>query len=212
MVPTKKRLSGWGVLTASFVTAGVAVTSAPAAQADITPTTIINGVLSTVGGCQTNIRDIIVRCTAAETLTPQSPIMLDLNPLGTNIVVLGAGLNRDGSMPPVLHERLQVALKLARQYPFTPIITSGGVPQSGITEARAMRDWLVANGVWAGRITEEGTSRSTIENARNTNGILASRGATGAVVVSSSNHVERAMNDFRVAVAGRIPVAGVIAA
>lgn len=211
MVASKKRLSGLGVAAVSAAMAGSLI-SAPAAQADITPVTVINGILSTVGGCQTSFEHIIAACTAAEILTPRSPVLLDLNPLGTNIVVLGAGLHDDGSMPPVLVERLQVALRLAQEYPFTPIIVSGGVPQSGITEARAMRNWLVAHGVWAGRITEEGASGSTIENARYTNDILAARGASGAVVVSSANHVERAMRNFRVAVAGRIPVAGVIAA
>ena len=41
--------------------------------------------------------------------------------------------------------------------------------------------------------------------------ILAERGANGAVVVTSPDHLQRAMVDFRVAVAGRIPIAGVIA-
>lgn len=212
MVASRKLLSGWSLAAAVSATLAGSVVLPPAAQADITPVTVLNGVLSTVGGCQSSNHDIIRLCTAAEILTPRSPVMLDLNPLGTNIVVLGAGLHDDGSMPPVLVERLQVALRLAQNYPFTPIITSGGVPQSGITEARAMSDWLVAHGVWAGRITQEGASNSTIQNAANTNHILASRGATGAVVVSSANHVERAMRDFRGAVAGRIPIAGVIAA
>jgi uncharacterized SAM-binding protein YcdF (DUF218 family) len=158
------------------------------------------------------VRSLILACTSAETLTRQSPVLLDLNPVGTNIVVLGAGLFDDGTMRPMLVDRLQAALQLARQYPQSPIITSGGAPKAGVTEARAMREWLVANGVDPGRITEEGTSWSTVENALNSARILADRGATGVVVVSSANHVERAMVDFRVAVLGRIPVAGVIAA
>ncbi len=138
--------------------------------------------------------------------------MLDLHPIGTTIVVLGAGLYEDGSMRPILVDRLHAALKLANQYPLTPIVTSGGVPQSGITESRAMRDWLVANGVPAIRITEEDTSTSTVENAQNTAAILTDRRVSGIVVVSSPNHVERALVDFRNAVGGKIPVSGVISA
>ena len=41
--------------------------------------------------------------------------------------------------------------------------------------------------------------------------ILAQRGATSAVVVTSPDHLQRAMVDFRVAVGGRIPIAGVVA-
>ncbi|MBH5141025.1 YdcF family protein [Rhodococcus erythropolis] len=198
---------------AASLTATASIGLSPAtASADITPTTIVNGILSTVGGCQTPDRNQIITCTDAETLTRQSPVLLDLNPVGTNIVVLGAGLFDDGTMRPMLVDRLQAALQLARQYPQSPIITSGGAPKAGVTEARAMREWLIANGVDPGRITEEGASWSTVENALNSARILAGRGATGVVVVSSANHVQRAMVDFRVAVLGRIPVAGVIAA
>ena len=176
-----------GLIAASVIAAaGVGLTPATA-SADITPTTVVNGILSTVGGCQTPVRSLILACTSAETLTRQSPVLLDLNPVGTNIVVLGAGLFDDGTMRPMLVDRLQAALQLARQYPQSPIITSGGAPKAGVTEARAMREWLVANGVNPGRITEEGTSWSTVENAINSARILADRGATGVVVVSSAN-------------------------
>ncbi|MFM1724367.1 MULTISPECIES: YdcF family protein [Rhodococcus] len=174
-------------------------------------TTLVNGALSVAGGCQSPDRDRIIACTRMETLTTQVPVMLAFSPLTTNIVVLGAGLYADGTMRPLLVSRLQAALALAQRFPLSPIIVTGGVPQSGVTEAQAMRQWLVANGVPAFRITEENTSRSTVENAVNTNRILAGRGASGAVVVTSPDHLQRAMVDFRVAVAGRIPISGVVA-
>ncbi|MFE3290866.1 YdcF family protein [Rhodococcus sp. NPDC059234] len=197
---------------AAAVLAAAAGAALPAtANADVTPTTLVNGVLSTVGGCQTPFREVILTCTRFETLTPQFPVVLDLNPFGTNIVALGAGLLPDGSMRPLLVSRLEATLQVAHRYPLSPIIVSGGVPQNGITESRAMRDWLIAHGIPAFRITEEYTSRSTVENAQNTNVILAQRGATSAVVVTSPDHLQRAMVDFRVAVGGRIPIAGVVA-
>ncbi|CAM3126699.1 YdcF family protein [Prescottella defluvii] len=174
-------------------------------------TTLVNGALSVAGGCQSQDRDSIVACTRMETLTTQVPVMLAFNPFATNIVVLGAGLYDDGTMRPLLVSRLQAALQLAQRFPLAPIIVTGGVPKSGVTEAQAMRQWLVANGILPFRITEENTSRSTVENAVNTNRILADRGANGAVVVTSPDHLQRAMVDFRVAVAGRIPIAGVVA-
>lgn len=185
--------------------------SAFPSAAHASPTTLVNGILSTVGGCQTPVREIIIFCTGLETLTVESPVVLALNPVGTHIVVLGAGLYPDGTMRPVLESRMNAALQLAHRYPISTIIVSGGVPQSGITEARAMRDWLIGRGIPAFRIIEENTSRSTAENAVNTSRILAARGATGAVVVTNPNHLERAMIDFRVAVGGRIPIAGVVA-
>ncbi len=208
---TLKRSTFKRSMLASVMAAGIIAGVSPAiAHADITPITLENGLIATAGGCQSPNIVAIFNCTRDEVLTSRAPLLLDLNPFGTSIVVLGAGLHEDGTMPPVLTERLQAALKLAQKYPFTPIITSGGVPQSGVTEASAMRNWLVANGVLPIRITEEGESRSTVENAKNTAAILAARGASGAVVVSSPNHVERALVDFRTAVAGTLPVSGVI--
>lgn len=186
--------------------------SAAVAQADVTPITLGNGLMATLGGCLVPDVATIIRCTQQEFLTDHAPLMLDLNPVGTTIVVLGAGLYDDGTMRPVLVERLDATLALAHRYPASQIITSGGVPRSGVTEAGAMRDWLVANGIASERITEENTSTSTVENAQNTSAILAERGAQGAVVVSSPNHVERALIDFRKAISGRFPVSGVIAA
>ncbi|WP_027503572.1 YdcF family protein [Rhodococcus sp. UNC363MFTsu5.1] len=199
------------ILAATAIAAAAGAALPATASADVTPTTLINGVLSTVGGCQTPFREAILTCTRLETLTPQFPVVLDLNPFGTNIVALGAGLFPNGTMRPVLESRMQATLQVAHRYPLSPIIVSGGVPQNGITESRAMRDWLIAHGIPAFRITEEYTSRSTVENARNTNSILAQRGATSAVVVTSPDHLQRAMVDFRVAVGGRIPIAGVVA-
>lgn len=181
------------------------------ASAAITQDTIWNGVLSITPFCQGDTHDWVVECTKLEKLTEKSPIMLDLNPITTNIVVLGAGLYDNGTMRPVLINRLQAALALARKYPTAPIIVSGGVPRSGVTEAAAMHRWLRDNGVWDIRITEENTSRSTVENANNTSRILNDRGATGAVVVTSPDHLQRAMINFRDATAGRVTVAGVVA-
>ncbi|MGW6374568.1 YdcF family protein [Rhodococcus sp. NPDC055112] len=199
------------ILAATAIAAAAGAVLPATANADVTPTTLVNGVLSTVGGCQTPSRDAILACTRFETLTTQFPVVLDLNPFGTNIVALGAGLFPNGTMRPVLESRMQATLQVAHRYPLSPIIVSGGVPQNGITESRAMRDWLIGHGIPAFRITEEYTSRSTVENARNTNALLAQRGATSAVVVTSPDHLQRAMVDFRVAVGGRIPIAGVVA-
>lgn len=198
-------------ILASTLSATIVLGFGPAvAHADLTPITFGNGLMATVGGCQSPDVASIVRCTADEVLTDQAPLMLDLNPIGTTIVTLGAGLFDDGSMRPLLVDRLEATLELAQRYPFTHIITSGGVPRAGVTEASAMRNWLVEHGIPAFRITEEGASGSTIENAINTAAILSDRRASGVVVVSSPNHVERALVDFRAAVAGRIPVSGVV--
>ncbi|GAA4823886.1 YdcF family protein [Tomitella cavernea] len=175
------------------------------------PTTVSNALLSTVGGCQSDAPEAIIACTEDQTLTTEPPLSLRVNPANTDIVVLGAGLHEDGTMRPVLESRLRAALELANSFPSAPIIVTGGVPQSGRTEADAMFDWLVANGVPATRITKEERSTSTVENAQFTDEILDARRSPAAVVVTSPGHLERALVDFRKAVDGQRSIQGVVA-
>ncbi|MFD6880721.1 YdcF family protein [Rhodococcus sp. NPDC060084] len=173
--------------------------------------TVVNGILSVTPLCQGVIDELIIACTGLEQLTTRAPLMLDFDPVRTHLVVLGAGLTDDGKIRPVLEERLGAALVVAHRYPAAPVVVTGGVPRNGVTEARAMRDWLVARGIHPGRIIEEGASNSTVENARFTNDVLLRRGATGAVLVTNRDHLRRAMINFRQAVDARIPVAGIVA-
>lgn len=198
---------------AAALATAAAFAGAGAGQAAGTPTpeTIYNGILSITPACQGVIDDIIIACTEFESLTREYPVMLDLNPFGTHIVVLGAGLFDDGTIRPVLEQRLRTALATAQRYPTAPIVVTGGVPRNGITEAAAMRAWLTQHGVPAGRIIEEPSSRSTVENARFTNDVLLARGATGAVLVTDRDHLRRAMINFRQSVDARIPIAGIVA-
>lgn len=59
------------------------------------------------------------------------------------IVILGYALADDGSMRQPLIERLKVGLAVAKQYPNSKIIVTGGVPKQGIPEALAVSNWLI---------------------------------------------------------------------
>ncbi|KXO98414.1 hypothetical protein AXK58_25410 [Tsukamurella tyrosinosolvens] len=116
---------------------------------------------------------------------------------GSAIVVLGFGLLDDGGVRPILVERLRKGLAVAQKYPAMPVVLSGGAPRAGRTEAAAMRDWLVANGLPAARIHLEDRSGSTATNATNTAALMRGRGmGTAAVLVSSANHLRRSVADF----------------
>ncbi|WP_068166512.1 YdcF family protein [Rhodococcus phenolicus] len=198
------------MLVGSVVAAAALSLGGGPAQA-VDPVTIANGILATAGGCRTDVLPLIRACTAQEALTASPPVQLELLPQSTAIVVLGAGLLPDGTIRPVLDERLRSGLDLANRFPQAPIIVSGGAPKSGVTEAAAMARWLVDRGIPRERITLEDRSGSTVENAVNTDHILRDRGLLGATVVTSRNHLARALVDFRTAVDGRIPVTGVVA-
>ncbi|WP_083889458.1 YdcF family protein [Nocardia pneumoniae] len=117
----------------------------------------------------------------------------------TGIVVLGYGLLPDGSPRPELVNRLTAAWLQSIAAPFSPIVVTGGNPQNGITEAGAMRDWLIAHGVPAARIHVESGAGSTVQNALFSTRMLRDVGATSAIVVTSPNHIRRAVADFIVA-------------
>lgn len=80
------------------------------------------------------------------------------------LIVLGAGIR--GDLPSVvLRNRLDRALDCYEQNPDLLIIVSGGMGEGeSSTEASVMKKWLVAAGVPADSIIEEGKSQSTEEN------------------------------------------------
>ncbi|WP_314036065.1 YdcF family protein [Dietzia sp. CH92] len=198
------------VAAAAALALGLGAGSASAGSAEMpTPVALYSGLTSL--GCQQVNASLLPLCGDFEVLTSDDPAMLTLNPFTTDIVILGAGLFPDGGIRPVLEERLRTGFRLAQAYPTARIIVTGGMPQNGRTEARAMGDWLRGAGISPLRITEEGNSASTVQNAQFTDRIFRDRGTTGAVVVTTGDHVKRAVLNFRQAVGGRIPVTGVVA-
>lgn len=135
---------------------------------------------------------------ATSALTPPNPFPAILGPQ-TAIVVLGYGLLPNGTMRPELVSRLRSAAVQALIAPASPVIVTGGAPQSGVTEAAAMEGWLIANGVPANRVHAEHRAGSTVGNALNTVPIARSLGANSVALVTSANHIRRAVVDFNVA-------------
>lgn len=112
------------------------------------------------------------------------------------IVVLGYGLNANGKMAPELVNRVSAGKAQSEVTTGAPIVVTGGVPKKGVTEAAAMRTWLVDNGVSASRILVEDKSGSTVGNAQNSAEILRAQGIRDIVLVTSPNHIRRGAADF----------------
>ena len=206
----KTQKSFAAVAAAAAITMSMGVGSASAGSAEMpTGPAMYNGLVML--GCQAVDQSMLPACGDFEVLGTDDPAMLTLNPVTTDIVILGAGLSPEGHIPPVLEERLRTGFRLANAYPTSRIIVTGGVPKNGRTEASAMGDWLRGAGIAPWRITEEHDSNSTVQNARYTDRIFHERGTTGAVVVTNDFHLDRAVLNFRQAVDGRIPVTGVVA-
>ena len=112
------------------------------------------------------------------------------------IVMLGAGLETNGTAKAKLVARLKQGWKLARIYSDAPIILTGGNPKGGMTEAYAMSLWLLKKGVSRKRLYLEDQARDTVGNACFSATILKKLGVTHITLVTSNNHIRRGLADL----------------
>ncbi|MGF1906162.1 ElyC/SanA/YdcF family protein [Aliivibrio salmonicida] len=115
------------------------------------------------------------------------------------IITLGYALNPDGSINPILIDRLNATLDMAKKNPDSYIVVTGGVPKNHKTEGKLMADWLVKNGIDSSRIIEDNYARSTVENALYGSYALARHKIDHATIISSASHVRRGQTLFEVA-------------
>jgi uncharacterized SAM-binding protein YcdF (DUF218 family) len=110
------------------------------------------------------------------------------------IVVLGAGLRRNGEPGPALTRRSVRAAELYAQGYAPAILCSGGYPLRSVprSEAEGCRDVLIDHGVPPDAIWIEDQSRSTEENAVYTREIMTANGWDSALIVSDGYHLLRA--------------------
>ena len=117
------------------------------------------------------------------------------------LMVLGFGLNKDGSMRQELIDRLNLALDCVEQYPNAFIAVTGGGTASenpSATEAGAMAEWLMENGIAEDRIIIENKSKTTVENAVFTYKIITSEypQIKNIAVITSDYHIPMACTLF----------------
>ncbi|MHB8171795.1 MAG: YdcF family protein [Thermincolia bacterium] len=110
-----------------------------------------------------------------------------------HLIILGAGLKGE-KLSPTLESRMKKGLEYLKSYPDTEVIVSGGQGQGGeITEAEAMRRFLVVNGIDESRITKEEKSTNTIENLRLSKKIIMQNNKSHEImIVTSDFHILRA--------------------
>lgn len=112
------------------------------------------------------------------------------------IVILGYGLNPDGTMRAILRRRVMTGLSVAQFFPQSPIIVTGGNPQNGNTEAGQMRKLLLLLGFPDDRIIVEDRANSTVQNAQFSVPLAEEAGTSGIILVTSTTHQGRADGDF----------------
>jgi len=119
------------------------------------------------------------------------------------IIILGGGINPDGSLREITIDRIKKGIKLFRRNITDWIIASGAygfmenyVPP--ITEAKAMAKYLENNGVPKEKIILEEKSKDTIGNAYFTKvNVLEPRKWYNPIVVTSNFHIPRTRYIFK---------------
>lgn len=96
-------------------------------------------------------------------------------------------------------ERMAVPVGLMRQHPQLELVFSGGEGRllvTGVTEAELAKVFYVQQSVDMSRVTLEGGSRTTRENAQQTARLLGERCKQPWLLVTSAWHMPRAMAEF----------------
>lgn len=112
------------------------------------------------------------------------------------MVILGCQVKNDGPSQ-LLRDRLDEALSYLDDHPDLTVVVSGGQgPDEPSTEARAMADYLMEEGVEEDQILLEDQSHNTVQNFRYTAQLLEDQGYdlenTQVLVVSNGFHLTRA--------------------
>ncbi len=111
------------------------------------------------------------------------------------LIILGAGLK--GDVPSVsLRERLAAGTEYLKKYPDTIVVVSGGQGRGEtVTEAEAMKKYLVSNGIDESRILSETRASSTMENFRLSRELIETRAGKPVreiTFITNSFHILRA--------------------
>lgn len=111
------------------------------------------------------------------------------------MIILGCQVRQDGPSV-LLRDRLDEALSYLEDHPDMTVVVSGGQgPDEPTTEAQAMADYLIANGVEEENILLEDDSHNTAQNFQYTMEHLQDQDidySDGVLVVSNGFHLTRA--------------------
>ena len=104
------------------------------------------------------------------------------------VVVLGC-LVRENGPSLMLRYRLEAALQYLLDHPDAPVVVSGGQgPEEPTSEAQAMADYLMANGIKEDRIYKEDRSTSTRQNLELSAAVIREAGLPERLVIVTDSY------------------------
>lgn len=110
------------------------------------------------------------------------------------IIVLGAKVRDDGTLTPILKARVDKAIEFAKQQKENTnrniiFVPSGGQGKDEvISEAEAMKNYLVENGVSPDNIIVENKSTNTLQNMRFSKQKIDENNKDGKIIFSTTNY------------------------
>jgi uncharacterized SAM-binding protein YcdF (DUF218 family) len=108
------------------------------------------------------------------------------------IIVLGAGLDRDGNPSPTLLSRVTEGVHEYERGMAPRLIVTGGPEHGGFVQANVMARVAEAQGVPASAVVVEPNAENTIENACFSERMMKQHGWQSAEMVTSASHLPRA--------------------
>ena len=111
------------------------------------------------------------------------------------VIVLGCGLNSDGTPAPTLKIRLDGCIDYFEKNPDSYIVVTGGYSRfNNVTEGSAMKKYLVENGIPADIILTDEKAENTKENFRYSLELLEQAGISenNVCYITNSFHIYRA--------------------
>lgn len=109
------------------------------------------------------------------------------------IIVLGARVKPDGTLSNSLEYRMQAAMRAYEAgYAEAFIVCGAQGGDEPCTEAQAMREYLLGQGVPEERVFTDDQSFNTRQNIENAHRIMQEQGMNSALVVTNAYHVPRA--------------------
>ena len=108
------------------------------------------------------------------------------------IIVLGAQVKPDGTLSLQLQNRMELAVEQYRAHPQTVVVCGAQGGTEPVTEAEAMRDYLLAHGVPDTDILMDDSSFNTRQNLANARKLLGDE-VEKVLIVTSNYHLPRAM-------------------
>lgn len=109
------------------------------------------------------------------------------------VIVLGAQVKADGTPSVALERRLTAALEVYEQKAQLIIVCGAQGGDEPRAEGDVMREWLIQRGVQEEDVVAETASFNTRENLEYAKAIMAHRGLSRALIVTSDYHVARAL-------------------